>query len=111
MEINHRIVTETSEHTFELDGDGYYHAWRMRPGDYWVVSEPLEGFFQLYRNEKPNNLVIDKLYSGGTLVYYKVPPTGDSRIPAALLWASALCCAIGLALLLAGRREEPAPGA
>ena len=107
VEINGRIVTQTSEHTFEVDGEGYYHAWRMRPGDYWLQSEPLEGFFPLYRNEKPHDLVVDKLYTGGTLVYYKIPETGDHRISTILLWSSAVCCALGLALLLMERRIQP----
>ena len=111
VEINGKQVTQTSKHIFNLDGDGYYHAWRMRPGDYWLQSEELEGFFPLYRNLDPNSLVVDKLYSGGTLVYYKIPETGDHRLPAALLWASALLCATGLALLLVSRRMDDAPAA
>ena len=106
VEINGKQVTQTSKHIFELDGDGYYHAWRMRPGDYWLKSEELEGFFPLYRNLDPNNLVVDKLYSGGTLVYYKIPETGDHRLPMALLWASALLCAAGMALMLVSSRMD-----
>ena len=111
VEINGKQVTQNSDHIFNLDGNGYYHAWRMRPGDYWLQSEPLEGFFPLYRNLEPNNLVVDKLYNGGTLVYYKIPETGDHRAPAALLWASALLCAAGLALLLVSRRMDDGPAA
>lgn len=103
---NDKNVTEVSKHVFILDGEGFYHAWRMRPGDYWLQSNPLNGFIPLYRNAEPNTLVSDKLYSGGTLVFYKVPQTGDSRVPKGLLWASAVLCAVGLALLLAGGRRE-----
>lgn len=106
VEVNGKQVTKTSKHIFNLDGNGYYHAWRMRPGDYWLQSEALEGFFPLYRNLEPNDLVVDKLFNGGTLVYYKIPETGDRRIPAGMLWASALLCAAGLAMLLASRRME-----
>lgn len=108
VEVNGKQVTQTSDHIFNLDGDGYYHAWRMRPGDYWLQSAELEGFFPLYRNLEPNTLVVDKLYSGGTLIYYKIPETGDHRIPAALLWASALLCSAGMALLLVSRRMDEA---
>lgn len=104
---NDKKVTGTSSHRFEMDGDGFYHAWAMRAGDYWMQAEKLDGFITMYRNASPNTLVVDKLYSGGTLVFYKIPHTGDSRVSKALLLVVASMCAAGLAaLLLAGSRRE-----
>ena len=108
VERNGRDSTQVSSHVFTLDGEGNFHAWRMRPGDYWLESNPLQGFISLYRNDDPYSLVTDKLYTNGTLVFYKVPQTGDSRLPAHWLWASAALCALGLALVLTlGRKERP----
>ena len=104
---NDKQITKESKHKFAVDGNGFYHAWQMRAGDYWLQADKLDGFIALYRNADPNSLVVDKLYSGGTLVFYKIPQTGDSRVSRALLWVMASACAAGLAaLLLAGSRRE-----
>ena len=106
---NDKQITKESSHRFELDVNGYYHAWQMRPGDYWLQADKLDGFITMYRNADPNSLVVDKLYSEGTLVFYKVPKTGDSRVSKALLLAVAAMCAAGLATLLTvGARREVA---
>ena len=62
---------------------------------YYVVEEVPEGYKVRYENVGAYADVTDRCYNGGTIINYKVPPTGDGENP--ILWIG--CILAGIAVL------------
>ena len=108
----------------EPDEEGVY-AWEYLPkmkldeesevyvdARYYVVEEPLEGYYAEYMNVGKYSGVTDRCYAGGTIINYKVPKTGDDA-PLTLWYVATGIGAAGL-IVLAGfivtakkRRKAP----
>ena len=84
--FNKRIISED---------EWYYEAWFETDKEFYLIEVVPEGYQVRYENVGKHAGETDRCYNGGTIINYKVPPTGDSANP--ILWIG--CILAGLAML------------
>ena len=73
----------------------YYEAWFPSDQEYYLPEVVPGGYQVRYENVGKNAGLTDRCYNGGTIINYKVPPTGDGENP--ILWIG--CILAGIAVL------------
>ncbi len=78
------------------DVEWQYTAWFDSPREHYLVEKPVPGYETIYRNVGKYADITDRCYSGGTIINYRAPNTGDESHP--ILWVA--LGAAGLLLLI-----------
>ena len=66
--FNKKIVSET---------EWRYEAWFASGADYYIIENVPAGYRVRYENVGEHASETDRCYSGGTIINYKLPKTGD----------------------------------
>ena len=85
------------------DNEWVYEAWFETWDDYYLVEEVPAGYAVTYENVGPYSGITDRCCSGGTIINYKVPRTGDTQTPVLWIVMASLSMA-GIALIMRRRR-------
>ncbi len=83
-----------------------YEAWFPEEVACYVLAKPVKGYQIRYENTGIYASITDRCCNGGTIIYYRIPRTGDSASPA--LWIGCTLAGIALvsALLITDRKKN-----